>query len=93
LQYPFPGNIREMENIIDGIIAEAEREVITDNLPLRILKPATELSLKLIDVENSHIKKVLVTCNKNKQQACRVLGISINTLEKRISDYHLIADL
>lgn len=89
LEYPFPGNIREMENMIDGIIAEADDEVKLKYLPERVTAPSSENSLKLIDVENAHIMKVLKMYPDNKQQACRVLGITINTLKGRIEKYKL----
>jgi two-component system, NtrC family, response regulator HydG len=89
LEYPFPGNIREMENIIDGILAEAEDEVQPFHLPDRIITPPTVTSLRLIDVENAHIRKVLQMFPDNKQQACKVLGITINTLKERIKKYNI----
>jgi transcriptional regulator with PAS, ATPase and Fis domain len=88
LQYLFPGNIREMENIVDGIIAEADEEVKHENLPKRILQPPIEHSLKLIDVERRHIQKVYEMCNQNGQVACKLLGIkSYNTLKSKLASY------
>jgi len=89
LEYAFPGNIREMENIIDGIIAEVDGEVKTEYLPGRITSPSSESSMKLIDIENAHIKKVLKMYANNKQQVSKVLGISVNTLKDRIIKYEL----
>ena len=84
LQYPFPGNIREMENVIESIMAESEDEVEKNHLPLRILNPRTEYSLKLKDVEREHIKKVLEMFNNNLARTAKVLGISVNTLKAKI---------
>lgn len=89
LEYSFPGNIREMGNIIDGIIAEVDDEVKLEQLPERIIKPNPESSLKLIDVENAHIKKILQMFPNNKQQVCKVLGITVNTLKDRVTKYGL----
>jgi transcriptional regulator with PAS, ATPase and Fis domain len=89
LEYAFPGNIREMENIIDGIMAEADEEVKAEYLPERITMPNSESSMKLIDIENAHIRKVLQVFPDNRQQVCKVLGISVNTLKDRISKYQL----
>ncbi len=89
LEYTFPGNIREMENIIDGLIAESDDEVKTEYLPERITLPNPEISMKLIDVENAHIKKILKMFPDNKQQVCNVLGITINTLKDRVRKNNL----
>jgi len=89
LNYPFPGNIRELENLIERMYATVEGEVTEKNLPRDFNELALEHSLKLIDVENCHIKKVLTLCNGNKQQACKLLGVARNTLEKRIIEYNL----
>ncbi len=86
LTYSFPGNIREMENMIDGILAEADDEVQLSHLPERIVTPPRETSLKLIDVENANIRKVLQMFPDNKQQVCKVLGITINTLKAKIKN-------
>lgn len=84
LEYSFPGNIRELENLIEGIIAESESEVKIENLPQRIIKPRTENSLKLVDVEREHVNKVYKMFNQNMSKTAKVLGISVNTLKAKI---------
>jgi len=85
LEYPFPGNIREMENMIDGIIAESDDEVKIDHLPNRVLKPKLEQSLKLKDVENRHIHMVYEICNKNMTRTSKVLGVSYNKVKSKLN--------
>lgn len=87
--YSFPGNIRELENIIERIYSIAEEKVSEHHLPKFLHETHMDFSMKLIDVENTHIKKVLDLCNNNKQRACLTLGITRNTLEKRIREYKL----
>jgi len=84
LDYSFPGNIREMENIIDGIIAESGGEVKTEHLPKRISKPRIEYSLKLKDVEQNHIRMVYEMCEYNMTRTAKILGISYNKVKSKI---------
>lgn len=90
LNYPFPGNIRELENIIERMYATVESEVTEKHLPIFFNELSEEHSSKLIDVENNHIKKIIQQCDNNIAQASRILGIVRNTLDKRIKQYNLL---
>ena len=85
LEYPFPGNIREMSNMIDGLIAESDDEVKIKDLPNRILKPRLDQSLKLKDVESRHIQMVYEMCNENMTRTSKVLGISYNNVKAKLN--------
>lgn len=89
LEYIFPGNIREMENMIDGIIAEADKEVKLDHLPERLLQPRIELSLKLEDVIRNHIEKVYEICNRNISRTAKILGVSQNTVRSKLGSLRI----
>ncbi|MBN2662006.1 MAG: sigma-54-dependent Fis family transcriptional regulator [Bacteroidales bacterium] len=84
--YQFPGNIRELINIIDNLYVFAENNAELSDLPLYVNKINSDFSLKLADVEREHIKKVLKLCNNNKSQAANTLGIALNTLKNKIND-------
>ncbi|WP_343624790.1 RNA repair transcriptional activator RtcR family protein [Flavobacterium lindanitolerans] len=89
LNYPFPGNVREIENLIENLYVFNNDAVSMDTLPTRLLNPTDDFKLDLKTAEKLHIIKVLKLA-KNKQQAAKLLGCVINTLEKKIKDYGIV---
>lgn len=96
--YPWPGNIRELENVIERACALIEGETITpDLLPPRLLgleEPAPpdfsrddSLKSKLDAFERSLIQSVLDREGGNRQKAARRLGISLRTLQYRLKEF------
>ncbi len=84
-QYDFPGNIRELMNIINSaVIVESTNELKKKSLPSYFLENegfgeswATDTPLKTLEeVENEHIKRVLHYTGGNKTKAAQILGIS-----------------
>ncbi len=92
LNYLFPGNVREMENLIENLYVFNNDIVLRDTLPARLLNPSDEFKLDLKTAEKLHIIKVLKIA-KSKQQASKLLGCVINTLEKKIRDYEIKTDV
>ncbi len=88
LNYPFPGNVREIENLIENLYVFNSDIVLQETLPTRLLNPTDEFKLDLKTAEKLHITKVLKIA-KNKQQASKMLGCVINTLEKKIKEYEI----
>ena len=88
LNYTFPGNVREVENLIENLYVFNSDVISMETLPNRLLNPTDEFKLDLKTAEKLHIIKVLKLA-KNKQQAAKLLGCVINTLEKKINDYDL----
>jgi two-component system NtrC family response regulator len=98
--YAFPGNVRELMNIINsGIIVEPGPELQKKSLPHYFLEnnrtPAFEESyggpamLSLEEVEKRHIRKVLNHTKMNRTQAAKLLGISRVNLITKIKKYNL----
>ncbi len=91
-RYHWPGNIRELENLVERLVVFSDNEVIVPaDLPPAIRAPAppaggqaaSELQ-PLEAVERQYVAMVLARCGGNKRQAARVLGIDVKTLAAKI---------
>ena len=96
--YPYPGNIRELMNIINSaIIVESGNELQKKSLPqyfLENIKYSSDimngfLPKKIWEVEKEHIKKVLKYTVGNKTKAADILGISRVNLIAKVKKYEL----
>lgn len=91
--YPYPGNIRELENLIDSLYVFSDETVLPSDLPNWLSElTATEAnaSLNWTVHERRLIERALAQYNGNKSQAKRALGYrSINTLTRKMKDYNL----
>jgi len=89
--HPFPGNVRELENIIQAAIALAPGDSITEqDLRLETGAPEAERApeqLALSDVEQRHIERVLRAVGGNRQEAARILGIDRSTLYRKLQRF------
>jgi len=90
-QYPWPGNLRELRNVVEraAILCQTER-VGTECLPENLLpsdsgaRLGDRVSLEIIEEE--HIRRVLATA-KSLQEAADILGIDQATLWRRRKKY------
>jgi DNA-binding NtrC family response regulator len=93
--YDWPGNIRELANVIERAQILAEDGVITpDDLPENMLlaKPTARATAPasaddLADLERRHVEVVLRKYSGNKVHAAKALGISRRTLYRIIERY------
>ncbi len=92
LDYPWPGNIRELENVIERCVflAEAGNIAIRD-LPqemLAVCQKQTTYSFgqikPLAELEMEYIKYVLDKCDGNKQKSASLLGINRKTIQRKL---------
>jgi transcriptional regulator with PAS, ATPase and Fis domain len=93
--YPWPGNIRELQNTIERLKILAEGpEIKLDDVPVSIRIPnhatqSAEFSVgtPLDEVEKGHILRTLAYNHGNKTKTALVLGITIKTLYNKLHRY------
>lgn len=96
-RYPFPGNVRELQNALERAYTFASSHAITlDDLPERIVnyqgkaagpQQASDTSWpSLQQVQHNYMRQVLQYTNGNKQQAAEILGITRRTLYRWLEE-------
>ncbi|WP_434302961.1 sigma-54-dependent Fis family transcriptional regulator [Clostridium botulinum] len=94
INYHWPGNIRELENIIELIINAESVEIINNinhhsSKEVRDKAKEETMVFNLEIVEKNHIKEVLNKFDGNVSSAAKALGIGRNTLYRKIEKYSL----
>lgn len=93
-QYHWPGNLRELQNVIKrAVLLTASDEVQLEALPKEVLKPNVKATLpenfSKSDFEKDQIIKALKRTNFNKSKAAKLLQVTRKTLYNKINHYNL----
>jgi len=93
LDHTFPGNIRELQNIIDRFFVYYNDIVTLKELPVDISLPLVSNPQTLDDVEKNHIIKMSSELNFfSAEGIAKVLGKKRNTYLKKVIDYGLFEE-
>ena len=102
LRYSWPGNIRELENLLvrAAVVSKGQilgREDFPDLMEdansretdRAIVRDEPEGPMTLDEIEERYIKKVIRESDKNKGEICEILGISRPTFERKLGKYKI----
>ncbi|HEX9273729.1 MAG TPA: sigma-54 dependent transcriptional regulator [Candidatus Binatia bacterium] len=98
LDYPWPGNIRELRSVVESAVMVSDGDYITlSDLPMNLQNYSTghreEIGTKAIrnieEGEKNLIEEALRQTNGNKAKAAEALGISTRTLYRKIEKFSL----
>ena len=101
MQHDFPGNVRELENIIaSAVLFETTDLLQQQNLPLHLTQEGSQATagsptdatvvLPLDEVERRAIVHALKVMGNNTSAAARALGIDRSTLHRKLKQYNLL---
>lgn len=93
--YSWPGNVRQLRNVLEGAVVMTEGDLSVASLPDDLKDNANEhyvripASSSLEDAEKELIRASLIHHGGNRAQAARALGLGRKTLYRKIDEYQL----
>jgi transcriptional regulator with PAS, ATPase and Fis domain len=93
--YEYPGNARELANIVErAVIVATEKSIEKQDLPPGVVAAVSaqrqkQQPLSLAQLEAAYIAEMLVATRGNKTECARILGISRKNLYEKIARYEL----
>jgi len=98
IEYEFPGNVRELENIMErAVILQEGEQVDVEDMPDKVRSRACsrrslsldKAQMTLEELEKEYLISVLEETNWQKKKASSILGINASTLYRKIQRYGL----
>ncbi|MFQ5842934.1 MAG: sigma-54 interaction domain-containing protein, partial [Thermodesulfobacteriota bacterium] len=99
MEYPWPGNARELENAIEHAVSLARDQVITaEDLPSfleerdstpDLLARAAKKQSTVAELEREYITGILEQTGGNKSRAAQILGMDRKTLYRKLQEYQI----
>jgi DNA-binding NtrC family response regulator len=92
--YRWPGNIRELRNVVErAVVMSTTEEIQLQNLPDEITQGVsdqnhtTEYKTAVKSFEKDLILKTLTHCDNDKKQAAKLLGIGLSSLYRKLEEF------
>ncbi|MFC4258990.1 sigma-54 interaction domain-containing protein [Marinobacter lacisalsi] len=102
-EYWWPGNIRELRNVVQRAYIMADHVITSKELPPDLVRPVTpvrqkghtltvDIGTSVAEVERNLIFATLDQCGGRKEKAANILGVSMKTLYNRLRKYEQTHD-
>jgi DNA-binding NtrC family response regulator len=86
--YAWPGNIRELQHVVQRVLLLSQGETIAlADLPLDLKAPRRSAARLLAAVEKEHILAVLHETGGHREKTAEILGIHRKTLRRKLAEY------
>jgi len=98
MNYPWPGNVRQLRNTLESMMVLSDKDVLTEeDLPDRIAQGSAGMGgrkdlptgMTMEELEKLAITKALEQCGGKRTRAAESLGISVRTLQRKLRQYQM----
>lgn len=90
INYDWPGNLRELENVLEGAAAMSDSDIIyPEHIHLASEPVPLTLRQHLRQEERRYIQQTLAQCGGDRQQAMKLLDVSRSVFYERLKEYGL----
>jgi transcriptional regulator with PAS, ATPase and Fis domain len=88
--YSYPGNVRELENIVLGLYAMYKQKIETEDLPEEVMLDLSKTSFREEEATKQHYIKTIKQLEGLSQNAiCNALGVTINTFKDKVKKWNI----